>query len=61
MLEITVTVKGEDKKYSEKILRYEPLTLDTQDEEIQSIVDTACKNAHFNPEDIVIKISMVIK
>jgi hypothetical protein len=61
MLEITITVKNEEKTYKEKILRYESLTLHHQDKDVLDMVATALKNANFEAQDIVIKINMVIQ
>jgi hypothetical protein len=60
-IEITVILKDEERTYKQKFLHYENLTMDVQDPFIQSCIKSSCDNFKGDPEDIVIKTTMVIK
>lgn len=57
--EITVVLKSDDKTYREKFLCYEPVMLVAGDLALESCIKTARAGFVGDPEEIIIKATMV--
>lgn len=61
MIELTVTVKGEESSYKQKFLCYQPVTMTLDDQTIKECVAQSLANAKIEPEDIKIRVLMVVE
>ena len=61
MIELTVTVKGEESSYKQKFLCYELVTMSLDDPIIKDCVAQALANSKIEPEDIKIRVLMVVE
>ncbi len=59
LTEITVTLKADERRYKEKFLCYEPISLNMEDATLADCVATARAGFKGEPEEIVIKATMV--
>jgi len=60
MIELTVTIKGEDSTFRQKSLVYETVVFNENDPIIKNHVEEALNNFNQIPEDIKIRALMVI-
>ena len=60
VIELTVILKSEDSRYKQKFLVHEAFSMDLQDPVITKYVKEACANFKLDPEEIIIKTSMVL-
>ncbi len=60
MSELTVILKDDSRTYRQKFLMYDLFAVDGEDPQIQMCIEEAKKNFDGEPEDISIKISMVV-
>lgn len=59
--ELTVVLKDTERTYRQKFLVYENISLSSQDPVISNCIDEALKNFEGEPEDVQVKILMVVK
>ena len=59
MIELSITVKNEEKSMTKKALLYETLNLDTSDEKLQSMVREAQKEFGMDATDTLVRAKMV--
>jgi len=60
MIELTVTIKGEDSTFKQKFLIYDPVTMTRDDPIIKDCIETALDSAKITPESIKIKTLMLV-
>ena len=58
MIELTVTIKGEDASFKKDFLIYEDVCLKFDDPEIMRCVKEATSHVHFEPESVKIRAKM---
>lgn len=58
--ELTVVLKDDEKRLSNKFLLYEPFLMDPSNETIQSCVAIALKSFSGEPTDVCIRVSMTL-
>lgn len=61
MIELTITIKGIDRKLSREWLLYDPITLDVNGQDIKDYIQELRDEFKEEIEDIRIKTLMVIK
>lgn len=62
VIELTITLKDEERNYKQKFLIYDSVTLgDEYDPILKECVDEAIQNFQGEAEDIVVRAMMVIK
>lgn len=59
--ELTVILKDHERSYREKFLVYNDLSMDANDPEIESAIAKAKENFRGEPEDIQVRVLMVVK
>ena len=60
-VELTVVVKDAERTQKQKFLIYEKIALDVHDLVVKWCLDEAIKNFNSEPEDVVIKATMVCR
>lgn len=55
MIELSVTIKGEDSTYKQKFLIYDSIRLEESDPVIKRCIEEALSNAKIQPEDIKVR------
>ena len=58
MIELTVTIKGDDRNYKQKFLIYEPVTMTEHDPEIKKCLQEALSAAKIENPNIKIRANM---
>jgi hypothetical protein len=59
--EITVILKDDERTYRQKFLMYEDFTMNHEDPVIKICIESARKNFEGEPDDIQIRVLMVLK
>lgn len=61
MVELNITIKGEESSYKQKFLVYEEIVFKEDDPVIKKCLNEALSNAKIEPDDIKIRALMVVQ
>ena len=59
--EIKITVKGDDAKFTQSYLQYEPFTMSTHDPIIKECINNSLNLCRFTPTDVIINAKMQVQ
>ena len=61
MVELTITIKGNEQTYKQKFLTYEPFQMTDTDPYICQCIAESMSNAKIDPEDLKIKVRAALE